>query len=264
MAKTPNLVVLFLILILSIGFISANTLVAGTLYNGSLNNPVSGERVTVYCGSLPSLYTNSLSDGTYAVVFESDSCTPITVESDFNYTQIVIQIEDEAPKTKKTINNPGGGNYYYHCGNGICDSGETTSTCSRDCPLAESNETIVLNENQEQEETSNQEQNLTEKEKSEEITPENNQGITGGVIGTLTSKGGIITIIAIIVLIIGFFIIRKYRKKSKIAKTKEISTVENTPVVKTEVPKVENTQPVQETKESQKVENPKDKDEKVE
>jgi len=53
---------------------SAQTLVAGKIYNADYSSVIEGASVNVKCGS-NTLITRSLADGTYAVRFEQVQCT---------------------------------------------------------------------------------------------------------------------------------------------------------------------------------------------
>jgi hypothetical protein len=54
--------------ILSIGLASADVLIAGTVYNGNVSNPISGVLVTATCDGASSTYTSE-GDGAYAIQF---------------------------------------------------------------------------------------------------------------------------------------------------------------------------------------------------
>ena len=200
--------VLFLnILILNAGFASANTLVAGTIYEGNPKNGISGASVVVYCG-LDSLNTISLNDGAYAVVFDTDSCSNINVQCSYDSTKIIVKIDsssnpsqDGAPTTSGTRSSGGG---FYMCGNGKCDSGETASTCAEDCA-------VKLTYSDEDNENSGLiELGVSESEKDQ-------NAITGAVIGE-SGKGKsyliiLIVVIALIVILLSARLIRLNRKK---------------------------------------------------
>ncbi len=207
MKKIRNLLNLFIgIFLLSISITSANVLVGGTVYNGSPNNPVSGAEIIVFCDS-ESLETTSLKDGTYAVVFDRDTiCSYVnSIEKNGmnNTTKITVYIEDD------TTTNPGSGKKtsgkIYQCGNGICDSGESSDTCLRDCPIqrVETNENNPQNQGNEQEmETINLENQNSGQ----------NSGITGAVIGEGKSGSGKIFLIVLGILLglgILFFILSR-------------------------------------------------------
>ena len=68
-----SLLVLSVVFVLSIGLISANTLVGGKIYNSDFSEVISGADVSVQCGETI-LNTLSLNDGSYAVVFNTESC----------------------------------------------------------------------------------------------------------------------------------------------------------------------------------------------
>ena len=238
MEKTFSYTIIGLMLILSIGFISANTLVTGVTYNEDFSDTISDVSLTIECDSV-SLDTNSgngtyLEDGTYAIIFETncslDSIVKVTgtkgtlsgyaegtvhncTESDCiaDFITIVNPNLAEPPTTTTTTTSSSSGgssrSYYYYCGNGICDSGETANTCAKDCAVENNLTNLLAPLNEDNEEQENPEEN------SEDINSDNQRGITGAVIGTVTSKGGIITIIALVVLVAGFFTIKKLRVK---------------------------------------------------
>ncbi|MCX6750489.1 MAG: hypothetical protein NTZ83_03455, partial [Candidatus Pacearchaeota archaeon] len=62
------------ILIFSFALVSANTLVGGKIYNSDFSEVLEGIVVSVECGSEIPQNTESLSDGAYAVIFDSDKC----------------------------------------------------------------------------------------------------------------------------------------------------------------------------------------------
>jgi hypothetical protein len=149
--------VLILSLVLTLGFTSADTLVGGKIYNSDFSEVIGGATVNVDCGS-DLLYTTSLSDGTFAVTFDSDSCysahevqvsaskgnlsgedTSIinnSTEDEGEYVA-VANVNLNAPVSVRTGNRHGG---FFLCGNTVCDSGETYATCPSDCaPVPEGN-----------------------------------------------------------------------------------------------------------------------------
>lgn len=225
MTKKLYFAIMGLMLILSIGFISANTLIVGKIYNSDFSDTISDSSITVECNSF-SLTTTSLSDGAYKVIFDNSSncieglivkvtaskgtlngeTTSIVINStqlnasEFFTIANINMIQKSSPKTSGGSSGGGGGGNYYYCGNGICDSGENTLTCSKDCP-------VKLNKTKEQSEI------LNEGNNPEETNPENSRGITGAVTGVLTGKGGMILIISMISLIVIFLLIIIYKKR---------------------------------------------------
>lgn len=217
-----------LMVIMTLGVASATTIVTGKVYNSDFSQEISGVSITVYCDSSSLSTDTSLSDGAYSVVF-SANCTSVKVnavkssltgEMSGNVHKCnglecaqdyiaVINPSISAPAVVPSNNNGGNGGssggggstgLYYKCGNGICDSGENSNTCSKDCPVID-----LSGEEDNNEEISN-----------ESIDSNNNRGITGAVIGAVTSTGGLVTIIVLVLLGgTGFFLARKKRLAKK-------------------------------------------------
>jgi hypothetical protein len=202
------------VIILSIGLISANTLVGGKVYSSDYSSTISGTTINVDC-DLDLKSTTSLGDGTFAIVFGADSCTTIKVTAESDYKTIYISkvVSDDTPvivieKDNEKHGTTGGTTrHYYNCGNGVCDAGETSSTCLSDCPVVE---VINLSDN------------TTTEEPTEEpaITEDtNNAPITGAVTGLggflKTTLGTIILIFIIVVLVGGLLLIIFKKKKAK-------------------------------------------------
>ncbi len=125
--------VVSLFIILSLSMISANYLVAGTVYNGNPGNPVAGAVVTITCDSNV-LTTTSLSDGAYAVVFGVNSCSTVNVNADGHDASVIKMYVD--PYATDTSHDGGGssggsGGTFFLCGNNVCDVGETQRTCQK-------------------------------------------------------------------------------------------------------------------------------------
>jgi hypothetical protein len=201
MNKAISFMLMGLILVFSIGIISANTLVAGTVYNGSANNVVPGINIIIFCDSY-SLNTTSLSDGAYGVVFGTDSCPNITTdlgsyEGIYNNSIIIVKVNPDSEGTPTPISHGGSSRGYYMCGNGICDSGETSQTCLKDCPIINEEETSTELTNINYNNAGN---GLSGAETQTSDNTGNPSGITGAVTGALTSTGGIIIIVFVVLI----------------------------------------------------------------
>ncbi len=224
-AKQLTIILSALMLVFLTGITSANTLVAGKIYDNNYNNFISGADIIVTCNNNP-LSTASIDDGTYAVVFES--CTEgdsihvsaskgsLTGEGD----GIIIQNEDQTESDYISIVNliikqpaqtnngnsggSGGSNKYYKCGNNICDTGETIKTCPKDCNL----DLEKLSTGNEITNTSNEKIDLTGLKGQEEKNPE----INGSFSSIWNAKTIIGLVIAIIIIILGIAI-SSYKNK---------------------------------------------------
>lgn len=189
--------VIFATLFLSM--VSANYVVVGTVYDGNPNNPKTNEPVTIICDA-QTLTTTSLNDGTYAVVFGVDSCGIVTATNpDYDVSIIKMYVD---PSANPVSNSGGGGSShrYYLCGNGLCDSGETTNTCPKDCKIT----TLSSNETEEFE--------LLEEDNQETETGVST--LTGAVIADFITSGQGIAILAILLAVIASGIILfRIRKK---------------------------------------------------
>lgn len=160
LTKTRGAILLSLILILFLGLASAQTLIIGKVYNTNYGTQQSGANVRVNCehsGSSFFLDTNSISDGTYAVVFDSATQINCTLGDIVKISSSSGSYSGEESGTilacptpedckaiinvllKQLISAPSGGGgggtsgRYYLCGNKICDSGETVNNCAQDC-----------------------------------------------------------------------------------------------------------------------------------
>lgn len=239
MAKQRLFVLGVILSIFLIGMASASTLITGKIYNADFSDVITDASVTVYCQEIGSneiyiMDTNSgngtfMDDGSYAIVVDEGCSEGATVrvtaskgtlsgegtgtvytcegENCASQLMAIVNPSLKAPAPQEEDNNNGGGGgggggsrRYYNCGNGICDSGETASTCPTDCASVEN---LSLEENNETE--------------VEEI-PENKPGITGAVIGALGNTGNLIIFIVAIAGIIVFGIVRFIRKRKKISK----------------------------------------------
>jgi hypothetical protein len=203
---------IFLLTISLFGIVGANTLVGGKIYNSDYSGVIEGADIVITCG-VDVLDTTSLSDGTYAVIFDSESCynsNSVSIiaskdslsgqgnsiinsspEGEFvSVANVNIRLKSTTPTTRHSRNT-------YLCGNGRCDSGETSKTCSRDCPLTTGEENIIdlINlseiENTTNSESSNSEnENLLEISNSSEENKDTSSPITGAVTGTSKKGNG--------------------------------------------------------------------------
>lgn len=234
-AKQLTVILSVLMCVFLTGIASANTLVAGKIYDNNYNNFISGADVAVICNS-SILNTASIDDGTYAVIFEScgegDSIRVsaskggLTGESDGiiikneNQTESdyisVVNLIIKQPAQTNNNGNSGGGNYnYYRCGNNVCDTGETINTCPDDCDL----DFKALSTDNEITNASSEEINLTGLKGQEEKSP----GITGGFASIWNTKTIIGLIIAIIIIILGIAI-SSYKNKEIQEETAEVNS----------------------------------------
>ncbi|KHO53811.1 MAG: hypothetical protein QT05_C0001G0033 [archaeon GW2011_AR13] len=210
MLKTISFPIICLMLILSIGFISANILIAGTVYDGKPNLIKSGVLVNITCDS-DILQTTSLSDGAYAVVFDTDSCTSVLVESEYDVTEIIMEVEDDSPQTTTTTSSGGGSGSsrssnlrYYFCGNGVCDTGETFSTCPKDCTIIELSTDLTNLED------SSGDEEIKETIEETENPSKTSSPITGAVIGTIKGhKFSFVFLAVILITGIGLIIFKR-------------------------------------------------------
>lgn len=233
--KTLQLLGLGLVLgIFLISVVSAQTLVAGKIYDSGYDNLVSDADVNVVCNS-NTLTTTSLSDGTYAVRFEQTDCdlgddvdvnavkgilsgsgsgTVIECNEENDCAEGYVSIINLAIKSQYSGSHSGSSRYYL-CGNGKCDTGESANTCPKDC--------LLPSQNQEQtQQTQTPDTNSTQTTAGVGIVinpPENKTNgisrITGGVIGAL-GTGWIIVIIFIAAILILSLIVRFIRKRKDI------------------------------------------------
>lgn len=220
MKKETNFIVLgFVLVFLSLGMVSANVLIAGTVYYENLINTSAGVGVTVICDS-NSLDTTSENDGSYAVKFGVDSCGSVEVipATGYKTTNLKITVESDTPNPEPPQTTSSGGSgggmtrTVYKCGNGKCDSGETSSTCLKDCPVAvvetPASETPAEELIENQETTDNS-------ETDEEYPPR----ITGSTIGERLGGNKFLfltAMILVIVIAIGLVITALIRSKNSI------------------------------------------------
>ena len=209
--------ILALFIIFSVGMISANYLVTGTVYDGNPSYPKSGVGVTITCDS-NILTTTSLSDGTYAVVFGVDSCSAVNVVPDsYSATKIKMYVDPSAYTPPSGGGGGGSTHKYYNCGNNVCDTGETSLTCAKDCPVQTTNLSTSTNQSTEKE----TETKVTDT-KTETPTNKGLLGLTGGAITDFAQSGaGIGTMAGILVLVIIIFLVARKKRSKKPEETKE-------------------------------------------
>lgn len=228
MKKLALGILIFSLVLLSLASsVSAKTLVSGITYNSNFGATLADASVKVECAGGLTKNTVSLNGGIYGVAFDADECSKtstIKVSAskgnlagnaqggivacngcDEAYLSIVNVVLTEQPQPPAGDEGDGGneedegGDYFYLCGNGLCDSGENNNLCPQDCKLIE-------NEAQK----TSLSTGSSEPEQGEEG---GNAGITGAAIG-----GGaagmiipIIFILAIILISVIIFVIRKRR-----------------------------------------------------
>ena len=243
MVNSKILTIISLLLILSVGITSAQTLIAGKIYNADYSEPIFGAEIHVVCNS-HSLPAFSLSDGTYAIIFNETDCNAthtaiITVsKSGFNtntnaddpgviseceegdcggkyFTIINLGLDVVSSPTPTTSGSSGGGggsSRYYLCGNGICDSGETANTCPQDCNIIELGAELTDNQ-------FDSEETQTQETQEPEETPQTTfSKITGAVTGAVNSTTGMITILFLMALAGVFVVERTLRKRKSLLK----------------------------------------------
>lgn len=230
------------LLIFFMKFASANTLVGGKVYNSDFSQIIKDAEITVNCGG-EILNTVSLSDGSYAVVFDKENCYNAmdvhvsaykgnlsdkedaiinSQEGEFmaiaNLNLVYSEIITGSNSKKRHSLN------IFICGNGVCDSGETLNTCSKDCLETTEEEELeeIINEmtpNSNSDFNNNSEEQETQNT-NDEIT---NADITGKVIGNgkFENKFNIILvlIVLILVLMIGTVISALIKRKREVIYT---------------------------------------------
>jgi hypothetical protein len=232
---TKNLFNVFLALILivlSLNLITAQTVIAGKIYNDNYSTTVADADVAVTCNS-NTLTTLSLGDGTFAVSFDTGICnepdaatakaskegltgtssgTVIKCDETFDCEGEYFALLNPNLKTVNPTPDPdngggGGGSWsgnsgFFMCGNQKCDTGETATTCPQDCKV-----TIVTNETT-PEETSNQDPETLDEQISDSQIQEN-------IFWKFNLRNMTGILAAIIILIIGLFITNlSVRKKN--------------------------------------------------
>lgn len=227
------------LMIFSFALANANTLVGGKIYNSDFSDVIEGADVSVQCG-LDVLDSVSLIDGTYAVTFDTDSCynsdsvevtaskgnlhgkeTSIinnSTEGEGEFVAVAnvnIKSKEDTGSTTTTSSGGGGSGRYYMCGNGICDSGETSQTCLMDCPLTDEEENesqsglLDLSSN-----SGNSGDSLPSEGNQNSGNPLNLLGLTGAVTGVFGEKTNFIFIILglVLLLILAIIVIALVRK----------------------------------------------------
>lgn len=218
--------VLMFVFLFAVSFASANTFILGKVYQNNLATPISGATVTTTCAG-NGLTTTSLSDGTYGIGYTEINCpdgSSVSISASYsNFGGSTSATIDNANATDyftitniKLTENPvtysgggggssGGRSLYYNCGNGICDSGESSSLCPSDCPLPVVNQEVPVQETQV----------LDQTEQTPTTAPSTFLGLTGAFLGA-NATPIIAALIFIVVLgVITILIIRKRRKSKK-------------------------------------------------
>lgn len=211
MIKSKLFVFIILGLMISlIGFSEAKVLVAGKIYESDHITAIANASINVQCDT-NYLNTISLSDGTYAVVFDVNSCSIVNVTSNINNSiimKVVINLPNEVPVEDNDEGSSGGGSSgggrFYLCGNNICDSGESIKTCPKDC-----NKTAEL--------ITGLEGSDTEKTNPKNEQPNLFSKFTGAVIGVLGTTNFFVIVISLIgvigIVIITIVFKKKFYKK---------------------------------------------------
>ena len=236
MNNRSKLICLFpVILILSLTFASASTLVVGKIYNFDFSSTIADASVKVECvhnGATNILYTTSLSDGVYAVKFEESECNEsdevevsaetsalsgsesgtVITSTNGNFSAVINLHLTEKPDDENDDSRGGGGSgrRYYLCGNGKCESGESIKTCPEDCGSIQ----VLSAENNPNEQEDNDNETINLEENSEEAPEGFFALITGAVIGTL-GTGGTIFIFVFILGTIGTLVFVKVKRRKK-------------------------------------------------
>ena len=224
-----NLALALVALLALTSIVSAQTLIVGKIYNSDFSATISGADVSINCNG-EVLDTNSISDGTYAVRFNDSLCAAgdsfsvsaskdtatgsdsgvVNPGTDEDKGIVNVAITVPAPNIPVSPSSGGGGGsggHYYFCGNGICDTGENSVTCPKDCPV----EILATSEENETETTS--------EAPEEQPTQGFFAGITGAVVGVFGTTGSIFAIIFVVLILgagITVYVVRvRARKKEE-------------------------------------------------
>lgn len=241
-----------LLILLGMSIISAQTLITGKVYNSNYNF-VSEAAVKIYCTHNGTTYdkdTVTLSDGTFAVKFDYDTCfsgdylriastkASMSGEDTGNVLPCteecvgIVNIVIKQPGQSTTQSNGGGGGGgsssslgYYLCGNGKCESGESVKLCPKDCKCDEKWECSEWSQCSQGIQLRNckETNNCTQFNKpveSQNCTVVNNSssksaGITGAVIGTVKDNVYTFMGIFIIVVVAGAIAVYVFRPEKK-------------------------------------------------
>lgn len=233
MKKSLFISIIFSILLIGLG--SAQTIITGKIYDSS-NSEVAGVSVEVICDSNPLDTVTSQNDGTYAVRFSEDKCTlgntinvnavkgtlkgqetnKVTTcedpqacnESEYiSVLNVVIKetyIPPSSSSSSSGSSSGGGSSHYYNCGNNKCDTGETETTCPKDCVKIIADNSFA---NLSFSETSNADSGNApdENANSQDSISKTQSGITGAVTGIMGNLRSIKSII-IIIFVVGIFV----------------------------------------------------------
>jgi hypothetical protein len=208
------------LMVFSLAFASATTLVAGKIYNSDFTELIQGATVTITCGPYEDMRTESIADGTYAVNFVSvegcqlgDTVQVSASKGDLsgNEDSTIRESQDDgaefvsvanigikAPSSGSGGSKKKSGGTWFMCGNTVCDSGETHETCAEDCPAKV---VVQVNPTPEPEET---EVIVTEYADGTNTKTDtaNLAGITGAVIGDGSGKSKLPMILGSFILLL--------------------------------------------------------------
>jgi hypothetical protein len=241
-------------ILLTLNLADAQTLVAGKIYNSDFSEMISDSTVTVTCNS-NSLYTVSLNDGTYAIRYETslcglgDSVSVVSTKGELRSSDsgviercdgsecpdeyvVIINLGLKAPVQATTETHSHGHSFFYYCGNGKCDSGETVNTCPKDCKIIQTtpsntNKTEVISVNTGSSDTAEPILNETSDTtiidpKEQESKNDNLKKMTGAAIISSISPGSVIALILIIALIGLLVGLKVYRYKKNQVLTSQV------------------------------------------
>ncbi len=226
---------LAIVLVSSIDAISAQTLVAGKVYDSAYSQTILGASVVVACGSY-SLSTLTLDDGTFAVRFEENDCkendnvlvsstkgnlvgsgsgvvakcdgTNDCTEGLFSIVNLNIKPKIIISGSSSTGGSGSTSRGYYNCGNNKCDSGESINTCPRDCKATnQTNQTLSglstgnTGTNGADEESLTQNIDSTVINGSKTDSGNNLFGLSGAVLGTSNSIKLLFAVLFLVILV---------------------------------------------------------------